>query len=85
MEQVLVRTRLEDHLHPKRFAAEYVRSNGQQIPIASRQRSSAHARDRVGEVVIGLRWEQGMPELPFLDVGHGWIDEPNLSSPPETP
>jgi hypothetical protein len=76
MEQVMVRTRLEEPSHPKRFSAEYVRSNGELIPIATRQRSSTHAMDRIDEVVSGVRWEQGIPELPFLDVGQGWFDEP---------
>jgi hypothetical protein len=82
MEQVMVRTRLEEHSHPKRFTAEYVRSNGERIQIATRQRSSTHARGRIDEVVSGVRWEQGIPELPFLDVGQGWIDEPELGPLP---
>jgi hypothetical protein len=83
MEQVMVRTRRGDRSHPKRFTAEYVRPNGERIAIAAGQKSSTHAKDRICEVVRGVKWQRGMPELPFLDVGFGWMDEPE-PQPPST-
>ena len=75
MQQVMVRISLEGHSPLKRFAAEYVRSNGERVPIAKKQRSSTHVRDRAAEIVRGIEWKLSVPEAPTIDEGQGWIDE----------
>jgi hypothetical protein len=74
MEPVRVIVYAEENSVPKRYAAGYVLSDAEWVTIATKQRSSSHARDLAAEIVRGIEWELSAPKTPFTDEGQGWVD-----------
>lgn len=81
MEHVTVRTYREGDSHPKKFGADYTRGNGDRKTITEGERSSQIAKEKAAAAVHECEWE------PFkdrggglMDVGHGWLDEPEPDS-----
>jgi hypothetical protein len=75
MERVTVRTYREGNSHPKKFGADYIRSNGERIIIATGLRASAFAKEKASIAVQECEWEPfAVREDGYFDVGQGWID-----------
>jgi hypothetical protein len=67
---------LNNHLGPKPFAADFVRSNGERTELTPGERTFQHAKERAANFVCDCEWEPlAVREDRFVDVGHGWIEE----------
>ena len=77
MELVIVRTYLQFRSFPKRFAAEYVRANGQRTIITTGELASSIAKKKAAVAVHECEWEpfNSSRKDGFIDVGHGWIED----------
>jgi hypothetical protein len=76
MERVTVRTYLQVHSLPKKYAAEYVRPNGERTIITTGEWASTIAKKKATISVHECEWEPFNPSRKdgFIDVGHGWIE-----------
>jgi hypothetical protein len=77
MERVTVRTYLQAHSLPKKYAAEYVRPNGERTIITTGEWASTIAKKKATISVHECEWEPFNPSRKdgFIDVGHGWIED----------
>lgn len=77
MERVTVRTYLQVHSLPKKYAAEYVRPNGERAIITTGEWASTIAKKKATISVHECEWEPFNPSRKdgFIDVGHGWIED----------
>jgi hypothetical protein len=77
MERVTLRTYLQVHSLPKKYAAEYVRPNGERTVITTGEWASTIAKKKATISVHECEWEPFNPSRKdgFIDVGHGWIED----------
>jgi len=85
MERVAVRTYLEGDSPIKRFGAHYERATGERGIITSGERGSQFAKDKATAALYECEWETRSTWTDgFIDVGHGWIDDPDSGADPLT-
>lgn len=80
MERITVRIFREADSHPKKFGACYERENGERGIITAAERSSQIAKEKATLAVHECEWERFTVRRDgVLDVGHGWIAEPEAT------
>jgi hypothetical protein len=64
-------------LPAKKYAAEYVRPNGERTIITTGEWASTIAKKKATISVHECEWEPFNPSRKdgFIDVGHGWIED----------
>lgn len=72
-----MRTYLQVHSLPKKYAAEYVRQNGERTIITTGEWASAIAKKKATISVHECEWEPFNPsrKYGFIDMGHGWTED----------
>jgi hypothetical protein len=82
MERVTVRTYREGDSPLKKFGAHHERANGARTLITTGERGSQFAKDKATAAVYECEWEPFRVDCEdgLLDVGNGWIDDPQSIS-----
>lgn len=77
MERVTVRTYLQAHSMPKKYAAEYVRANGERTTITTGELAPSIAKYKAAKAVQDCEWEpfDRSRKDGFIDVGQGWVED----------